>query len=128
MYRGVQRSQRKKADETENLKSSVQHLLTDKSNPEKTKQQASEWGYALTVAPQEDFLVLPENWDAINLFIKSQTQWQYISGMSGSFKTGLNYQGVDTLIDIHFKGADKADLMSRVQVLEQEALRLFSAN
>jgi len=44
----------------------------------------------LPTAARESFPVLPENWDALTVFIAVQTQWRY--GPSGHL-TGLDYSG-----------------------------------
>lgn len=45
-------------------------------------------------AEQDDvFWVLPECWDAVRLYLASQTQWRY-AGMSG-VRVGLEYAGVE---------------------------------
>lgn len=67
--------------------------------------------------------VLPENWPALELFSKLQTQWHFISGMAVQ-RTGLNYQSADILIQRLFADEDYSDLLSRLQVIEQEFLKL----
>lgn len=37
--------------------------------------------------------MLPECWDAVRLYLASQTQWRY-AGMNG-VRTGLDYAGVE---------------------------------
>lgn len=67
---------------------------------------------------QEDIDVWPQNWDAVMLFNRAQTQWRV--GMAGA--TGLDYAGVRTLMDLH-SPEDPVDCFERVQVMELETLR-----
>lgn len=80
----------------------------------------------IKVAEQQDFLVLKENWPAIKLFLQCQTQWNYISGMTGSVKTGLNYQAVETVMRLAYPDEDHATLFRKLQIIEQEALILLN--
>lgn len=80
----------------------------------------------IQVAKQQDFLVLEENWAAINLFLKCQTQWVYLSSMNGAIRTGLNYQAVETVMRLSYPDEDPVDLFNRLQVIEREALNIFS--
>lgn len=50
------------------------------------------------VEKKEDaFEVWPENWDAVGMFLRVQTQW--IVGMSGA--VGLNYQSLEFLFKLY---------------------------
>lgn len=44
---------------------------------------------------QAHFEVLPENWDAVNAFLRLRTQWRFKP--SGQL-AGLNYAGVDVVM------------------------------
>lgn len=63
---------------------------------------------------EEGFEVDPENWDAIVLFMRSQTQW-IISGMGQ--RTGLYYAGVEAVARISGVSLT-AELFDQVQLLE----------
>lgn len=76
----------------------------------------------------QDFLVLEENWPAINLFLACQTQWQYLSGMSSAVRTGFNYPAVETVIRLCYANHNQAELFSKLQLMESEALAIFSAD
>lgn len=68
-------------------------------------------------AVQEDFEVWDENWEAMMMFLRMQTQWNV--SMSGL--VGLNYQALETLIRLyHVK--EPVELFERVQVIERAAL------
>ena len=68
-------------------------------------------------AVQEDFEVWDENWEAMMMFLRMQTQWNV--SMNGLI--GLNYQALETLIRLyHVK--EPVELFERVQVIERAAL------
>lgn len=68
-------------------------------------------------AVQEDFEVWDENWEAMMMFLRMQTQWNV--SMNGL--VGLNYQALETLIRLyHVK--EPVELFERVQVIERAAL------
>ena len=67
----------------------------------------------------QDYPVLPENWEAVTLFLKCCTQWRH-AGMAG-VRTGLDYSGVDVVMrrtDIE----DPQDAFWRLQQIESEVL------
>ena len=66
-----------------------------------------------------DYQVLPENWEAANLFLKCCTQWRY-AGMAGAC-TGLDYNGVDVVMR-HTDISNPQDAFWRLQQIESEAL------
>ncbi|PIP98552.1 MAG: hypothetical protein COW76_20535 [Shewanella sp. CG18_big_fil_WC_8_21_14_2_50_42_11] len=78
------------------------------------------------VAQQQDYFVLEENWAAINLFLRLQTQWQYISGMAGAVRTGLNYQAAEVVMRRVFKNEDHDTLFDKLQTIERAALSLLN--
>lgn len=71
----------------------------------------------------EDFNVLPENWDATQLYQQCDTQWNWVSGFSKSVKTGLNYAGVDVVMA---KNKYKDSVFKQVQVMERVALNYWA--
>jgi len=68
-------------------------------------------------AVQEDFEVWDENWEAMMMFLRMQTQWNV--SMNGL--VGLNYQALETLIRL-YKIEEPLELFERVQVIERAAL------
>jgi len=58
---------------------------------------------------------LPENADAIALFIACGTQWRY--AFSGA-RTGLDYAGVESVVRLHGLEID-GETFSKIQILEQ---------
>lgn len=79
-----------------------------------------------------EFLVLPENWPAVELLTRCNTQWKktVVSSMAGAtvFYDGLDYLAVNLLVDIYYPHESKADLFKRLQILEREALALLNEN
>ena len=68
-------------------------------------------------AVKHNFEVWEENWEAVMMFLRMQTQWNV--GMSGLI--GLNYQALETLIRLyHVK--EPVELFEKVQVIERAAL------
>lgn len=73
----------------------------------------------LESSPTPDFEVLEENWPAVSMFMRLQTQW--IVGGMGAF-IGLNYQSVEFLFRI--EGIeDQRELLADLQVMELAALQ-----
>lgn len=68
-------------------------------------------------AVQEDFEVWDENWEAMMMFLRMQTQWNV--SMSGL--VGLNYQALEILIRL-YKIEEPLKLFEKVQVIERAAL------
>ena len=68
-------------------------------------------------AVKHDFEVWEENWEAVMMFLRMQTQWNV--SMNGLI--GLNYQALETLIRLyHVK--EPVELFEKVQVIERAAL------
>ena len=68
-------------------------------------------------AVQEDFEVWDENWEAMMMFLRMQTQWNV--SMNGL--VGLNYPALETLIRL-YKIEEPLELFEKVQVIERAAL------
>lgn len=69
---------------------------------------------------EEHFEVWDENWDAVTMFLRMQTQWQV--SMSGY--VGLKYEvllGSGGLFDL-YNVEDRRDVLERLQILEVTAL------
>ncbi len=68
-------------------------------------------------AVKHNFEVWEENWEAVMMFLRMQTQWNV--SMNGLI--GLNYQALETLIRLyHVK--EPVELFEKVQVIERAAL------
>ena len=66
----------------------------------------------------EDYLVYPENWDAVTVFNRMQSQWRYApSGV----RTGLDYPAIETVMRI-IGIKDAADTFDRMQTMEMAIL------
>ena len=72
----------------------------------------------------EDFVVYQENWDAVQMFMRGQTQWNV--GMSGLI--GLRYEifilagGLFDVYDVE----DKRNTLEGLQVMEAAAMSLLN--
>ena len=72
--------------------------------------------------PEEDFLVLEENWAAIDLFLKVQTQWR-VSGLGNRF--GLCYSDVIETAKL-YEVPNFAEVFKDLQVIEITVMRLLN--
>lgn len=73
----------------------------------------------------DDVEVWPENWPAVEVFVRMNTQW--IVGMSG--QTGLNYLVLFDLLDrAGYVGPEWDRMFDDVRVLEREALSVMREN
>ncbi len=71
-------------------------------------------------APSDVFEVLPENWDALGLFLDCATQWRH-APMGGL--TGLDYTAVRTVIEFHDVPANhRTERFQQSRLLERGAL------
>ena len=90
---------------------------------DKTQSDAAAFGLSLPKKPQAvdvDFEVWDENWDAVMMFLRMQTQWT--TSMAGY--VGLKYEvllGPGGLFDL-YNVEDPRDALERLQILEATAL------
>ena len=68
-----------------------------------------------------DFEVFPENWSAVEMFLRLQTQWNVIPG---GF-VGLNYQSIDLCFKM-YGIKDRRDLFECLQTMEAAALSVLN--
>jgi len=68
-------------------------------------------------APAEDFCVWPENWPAIEMFLRAKTQWR--TTMRGVI--GLDYAAVQWLF-MMYEVEDQRALLEDLQVMEAAAM------
>lgn len=70
------------------------------------------------------FEVWPENWRAVQLFCRLETQWHYAPlGLAGAMRTGLRYGALETLLRMASKDVEEQEkLFDQVQVMEHAAL------
>ena len=72
-------------------------------------------------SPTHDFEVLEENWQAVSLFMRLQTQWVPLMGGVA----GLNYQSVQWLFTI--EGIEnQREMLADLQVMEIAALQVLN--
>ena len=90
---------------------------------DKTQADAAAFGLSLpkkTQVVDVDFEVWEENWDAVMMFLRMQTQWMV--SMAGY--VGLKYEvllGSGGLFDL-YNVEDPRDVLERLQILEATAL------
>ena len=72
-------------------------------------------------APAEDFGVWPENWPAIEMFLRAQTQWR--TTMSGVI--GLDYAAVQWLFRL-YGVEDQRALLEDLQTMEVAAMQAIN--
>ena len=72
--------------------------------------------------PEEDFLVLEENWAAIDLFLKVQTQWR-VGGLGNVF--GLCYSDVIETAKL-YEIPNLAEVFKDLQVIEITVMSLLN--
>ena len=90
---------------------------------DKTQDDAAAFGLVVPKPTQEessDFEVWDENWDAVMMFLRMQTQWQV--SMNGY--VGLKYEvllGSGGLCDL-YNVEDRRDVLERLQIMEASAL------
>lgn len=78
---------------------------------------------AQQASPTQDFEVLEENWEAVAMFMRLQTQW--IIGGMGAY-IGLNYQSVEFLFRIEGVKNER-ELLDDLQVMERAALPIINS-
>ena len=118
--------------ETENLIAAAKRLVSPEKqiNTDSVNQQLTELfgdqAPACNVAKPKPFLVLQENWPAIQLFLACQTQWHHLATMSSVIKTGLDYTAVKTVMELRFSSHNQAELFTKLQIIESQALTAFN--
>jgi hypothetical protein len=75
----------------------------------------------LPAAPDEDFGVWPENWAAVEMFLRVQTQWR--TSMGGVI--GLDYAAVAWVLKL-YGIEDQRSLLEDLQVMEAAAMRVMN--
>ena len=68
---------------------------------------------------EKDFAVWPENWDAIELFLRCQTQWR--TSVGGV--TGFDYSSVLALVNMY---AYDVSVFEDLQIMEAAAIELLN--
>jgi hypothetical protein len=83
-------------------------------------------GINLTETEDEDpdFLVDPENWDAVETFCRCGTQWNY-GAMGGVI--GMRYEGVQPVITAAFPKRRHNEIWSAIHIMERAALEVLNS-
>jgi hypothetical protein len=75
----------------------------------------------LSKTPDEDFGIWPENWPAVEMFLRAQTQWR--TTMSGVI--GLDYAAVRWLFRL-YEVQDQRALLEDLQTMEVAAMQAIN--
>ena len=75
----------------------------------------------LPPAPDEDFGIWPENWSAVEMFLRVQTQWRTTT----SGVIGLDYAAVRWLFKLYDVEEPRA-LLEDLQVMEAAAMSVIN--
>lgn len=73
-------------------------------------------------APSDDYEVLPENWEAVQMFLRCQTQWR-TAGMGGVL--GLDYGPVAWLLRL-YRVKDQRAVLEDLQTMEAAVLEALA--
>lgn len=82
---------------------------------------AAAFGIALPEQPAEDCEVWEENWAAVEMFLRVQTQWR--TTMNGVL--GLDYGAVAWLLKLYEVGDPRA-LLEDLQIMEAAAMMVLN--
>ncbi|MHB2265807.1 DUF1799 domain-containing protein [Aliihoeflea sp. PC F10.4] len=77
---------------------------------------------------QDDFPVWPENWQSLLAFLDCSTQWRIVAGFGFAEESGLDYAGVNALLDRRFgnrpAGRRQASrIFEDIRTMEEAALK-----
>lgn len=77
---------------------------------------------------QKDFEVFEDNWQSLLFFVGLKTQWNIsIGGMGGAIYLGLNYQSVESAMNLkQVPKKARAELFNDLQVMEEAALEVLN--
>jgi hypothetical protein len=82
----------------------------------------------IEVAPvDQDFHVWPENWNAVQLFLKLSTQWDVRVGMAGAAYIGIRYESVPgQMARLRILPEEQPDYWDYLELMERAALPLLN--
>ena len=72
--------------------------------------------------PSDDYEVWPENWEAVQMFLRCQTQWR-TAGMGGVL--GLDYVAVSWLLRL-YRVRDQRAVLEDLQTMEAAVLEAMA--
>ena len=82
------------------------------------EQDAAAFGVAFDKPKRLDFEVLPENWQAVEMFLRCQTQWR----TTASGVCGFDYSAVRWLFRL-YEVEDPRALLEDLQIMEAAAVQ-----
>ena len=75
----------------------------------------------LEAKARANFQVLPDNVEAIKIFLSLGTQWRIINNGLGASIQGLDYQSLAAVLSI-LEPSNKIEIFHKIQLLERGAL------
>lgn len=92
--------------------------------PETSADDMAPFGLTLDDVAQDDFLIWPDNVQALHVFLSMQTQWRYRTcGVSGSEATGLDYGVLPEIWKrVGIPKKDRNDVFAALQIMESAVL------
>ena len=85
------------------------------------KADAKAFGLVLPEVKEEHFEVWEENWPAVEMFLRCQTQWR--TTMSGV--CGLDYTAVQWLFKL-YEVKDQPAVLEDLQIMESAAMKILN--
>ncbi len=79
------------------------------------------FGVAFDKPEPKDFEVLPENWAAVQLFLRCQTQWR----TTAAGVCGLDYSAVQWVFRL-YEVENPRELLEDLQVMEAAAIEILN--
>lgn len=73
----------------------------------------------------KDFMVWPENWEIVELFIACQTQWVWSFDGATKAREGLNYSSVMSVVTA-WGVEDTRAMLDGIRVMEASVLAVWS--
>ena len=106
----------------QNLIDAARHLARQGAGADDTDRDLEAFGAPESVRKRiekdDEFLVLPENWTALEAFMRCQTQWRIAPNGQLS---GLDYSGVSIVLG-YMSEHEQSDLFEQIQILERAYL------
>ena len=104
------------------LEEAVDYLFSGPDDKSELMADAKAFGLALPEpdAP-EDFEVWPDNWPAVEMFLRCQTQWR----TTASGVCGLDYSAVEWLFRL-YEVEDQPTVLENLQVMEAAAVKILN--
>tara|TARA_R110002012_G_scaffold198922_1_gene367822 strand:+ start:270 stop:572 length:303 start_codon:yes stop_codon:yes gene_type:complete len=96
-------------------------LFSGPGDQSQLKADAKAFGLVLPEVKEEHFEVWEENWPAVEMFLRCQTQWR--TTMSGV--CGLDYTAVQWLFKL-YEVKDPPAVLEDLQIMESAAMKILN--